>query len=165
MMKRQPDGTWRNARSPIVVSPDILRSRWVEAEVLRMKTMGLSYDEMAEQVTRVGRGKSAPLVTIPQGVTFPDDYSIIPPSLSQGFQKGARAAARAGTGRTPEAGQRALGGDVLQPAARHPQGKCSNHRSWHQSPRPLGQDKWSRRASTTRTNGKGRKAADPSSIT
>jgi hypothetical protein len=54
MMKRQPDGTWRNTRSPMVASPEIVRGRWVEAEVLRLKTMGLSFEEMAEQITRVG---------------------------------------------------------------------------------------------------------------
>ena len=87
MMKRQPDGTWRNARSPVVVSPDLLRSRWVEAEVLRLKTMGLSFEEIAEQVTHVGRGKSPALVAIPPGVTFPDDYSITRQACHKSFRK------------------------------------------------------------------------------
>src|SRR5206468_2386382 len=34
MMKRQPDGTWRNTRRPLVASPEILRARWIEAEEL-----------------------------------------------------------------------------------------------------------------------------------
>jgi hypothetical protein len=87
MMKRQPDGTWRNARSPVVASLDILRARWVEAEVLRLKTMGLSFEEMAEQITRVGRGKSVALVAIPPGVTFPDDYSITRQACHKAFRK------------------------------------------------------------------------------
>jgi hypothetical protein len=87
MMKRQPDGTWRNARSPVVVSPDILRARWVEAEVLRLKIMGLSFEEIAEQVTRVGRGKGPALVAIPSGVTFADDYSITRQACHKSFRK------------------------------------------------------------------------------
>jgi hypothetical protein len=87
MMKRQPDGTWRNARSPVVASLDILRARWVEAEVLRLKTMGLSFEEMAEQITRVGHGKSVALVAIPPGVTFPDDYSITRQACHKAFRK------------------------------------------------------------------------------
>jgi hypothetical protein len=87
MMKRQPDGTWRNARSPVVASLDILRARWVEAEVLRLKTMGLSFEEMAEQITRVGRGKSVALVAIPPGITFPDNYSITRQACHKAFRK------------------------------------------------------------------------------
>ena len=87
MMKRQPDGTWRNARSPVVASLDILRARWVEAEVLRLKTMGLSFEEMAEQITHVGRGKGVALVAIPPGVTFPDDYSITRQACHKAFRK------------------------------------------------------------------------------
>jgi hypothetical protein len=87
MMKRQPDGTWRNTRSPVVASPEVLRGRWVEAEVLRLKTMGLSFEEMAEQITRVGRNKSPALVAIPQGVTFPENYSITRQACHKAFRK------------------------------------------------------------------------------
>jgi hypothetical protein len=38
--------------------------------------MGLSFEEIAEQITRVGQGKSLAMVTVPPGVTFPEDYSI-----------------------------------------------------------------------------------------
>ena len=44
MMKRQPDGTWRNARQAVVVSPATLRARWLEAETVHLKLMGLSFD-------------------------------------------------------------------------------------------------------------------------
>ena len=57
-MKRNPDGTWRNARDGIVVSEATLRTRWVEAETIKLKHMGLSYDLIAEQITRVGRGQA-----------------------------------------------------------------------------------------------------------
>jgi hypothetical protein len=87
MMQRQPDGTWRNTRRPMVTSSAVLRARWVEAEVLRLKTMGLSFEEIAEQITRVGLGKSPPLVAIPPEVTFPDDYAISRQACHKAFKK------------------------------------------------------------------------------
>ena len=119
MMKRQPDGTWRNTRSPMVASPEIVRGRWVEAEVLRLKTMGLSFEEMAEQITRVGRNKSPALVAIPQGVTFPENYSITRQACHKAFRK---ALARQPALELEELRKlnNALGGDVSQSAAGHP---------------------------------------------
>jgi hypothetical protein len=87
MMKRHPDGKWRNARSPIVTSTEMLRARWIESEVLRLKTMGLSFEEMAGQITRVGRGKAPALVPIPEGVTFPEGYSITRQACHKAFRK------------------------------------------------------------------------------
>jgi hypothetical protein len=42
MRKRQPNGTWRSARQPVVVSAAVLRARWVEAETIRLKCFGLT---------------------------------------------------------------------------------------------------------------------------
>jgi len=87
MMKRQPDGTWRNARHPVVVSPATLRARWVEAEVIHLKLMGLHFDAIAEQVTRIGRGQAQALTPIPKGVTFPADYTISRQACHKAFKK------------------------------------------------------------------------------
>jgi len=86
-MKRQTDGTWRSTRQPKITSPETLRSRWVESEVLRLKTMGLSFEETAEQIVRVGRGNASAIVTIPQGVIFPDNYSISRQGCHKAFRK------------------------------------------------------------------------------
>jgi len=87
MMKRQPNGTWRNARRPVVVSDAVRRARWVEAETVRLKHMGLSFDAIAEQITRVGRGRAQPIVAIPNGVTFPADYVISKQACHKSFRK------------------------------------------------------------------------------
>jgi hypothetical protein len=87
MMTRHPDGTWRNNRKPKVLSPKILRARWVDAEVLRSKTMGLSFEEMAEHITRVGRGKATAMVAVPPDVTFPDAYSIRRQACHKAFER------------------------------------------------------------------------------
>jgi hypothetical protein len=40
MSARNPDGRFRNHNTPIVLSADMLRSRWLEGEVLRLKRLG-----------------------------------------------------------------------------------------------------------------------------
>ncbi len=87
MMKRQPDGTWRNARRPVIVSEAALRARWVEAETVRLKHMGLSFDSIADQITRVGRGQAQPIMAVPKGVTFPSDYTISKQACHKSFRK------------------------------------------------------------------------------
>jgi len=49
--------------------------------------MGLSLEEIAEQITRVGRGKGPALVAVPPGVTFPDDYSISRQGCDKAFKR------------------------------------------------------------------------------
>jgi hypothetical protein len=87
MMKRQPDGTWRNTRRPVSVSEAVQRARWVEAETIRLKHMGLSFDAIADQITRIGRGQGQPLVDVPIGVTFPRDYTISKQACHKALRK------------------------------------------------------------------------------
>ena len=86
-MKRQPNGTWRAAREPLVASESVLRARWIESETIHLKRMGLSFDAIAEQITQVGRGQAAPLVAIPEGVTFPVGYRISKQACHKAFRK------------------------------------------------------------------------------
>ena len=88
MMKRQPNGTWRSTRQPVVVSTEGRRARWVEAETIRLKCMGLpSFEAIAEQISRVGRGQAPAMVAIPDGVTFPLDYKITRQACQKAFSK------------------------------------------------------------------------------
>ena len=76
MSTRNPDGRFRNHNNPLVLSAEMLRSRWLEGEVLRLKRLGFSYEAIAQQITEVGRGQKAPLTPLPKDVTFPSDYKI-----------------------------------------------------------------------------------------
>jgi hypothetical protein len=87
MMKRHPDGTWRNTRQPVVASEAVLRARWIEAETIHLKRMGLSFDAIAEHISRVGRAQAQAMVAIPQGVTFPPDYTISRQACHKAFRK------------------------------------------------------------------------------
>ena len=86
-MKRQPDGTFRNARHAVTVSTAVVRARWIEAETIQLKRMGLSFDSIAQQITRVGLGQAQPIVELPEGVTFPPDYAITKQACHKAFRK------------------------------------------------------------------------------
>ena len=60
----------------MIVSEAVRRARWVEAEVIHLKRMGLSFDAIAEQITRVGRRQAQPITPIPDGLSFSSDYQI-----------------------------------------------------------------------------------------
>jgi hypothetical protein len=87
-MKRQPDGTWRSTRQSVIVSEALLRARWVEAETIHLKRMGLPFEAIAEHISNVGRGRAQALVAIPDGVQFPHDYQITRQACHKAFRKG-----------------------------------------------------------------------------
>lgn len=86
-MKRQPDGTWRSTRQAVVASEALLRARWVEAETVHLKRMGLSFEAIAEHLSSVGRGQAQALVAIPDGVRFPLIYQITRQACHKAFRK------------------------------------------------------------------------------
>src|ERR1700722_4806078 len=53
-----------------------MRARWVEAEGLRLKQMGMSYEAIATHIAAVGRGLKPPVIALLDGVTFPPNYKI-----------------------------------------------------------------------------------------
>jgi hypothetical protein len=86
-MKRQLDGKWRGPRQPLAPSTTVLRARWIEAETVRLKQMGLSFEAVAEQITRVGLGQAISLVTMSAEVTFPANYRISKQACYKAWRK------------------------------------------------------------------------------
>jgi len=86
-MKRQPDGRFRGANRPAVLTGEVMRARWIEAETLRLKTVGFSFQEIADQIVRVAHGTHPPLVDMPEGVAFPPDYAISKQAVYKAFKK------------------------------------------------------------------------------
>ena len=86
-MKRNTDGTWRGARQASITSDATLRARFVEAETVHLKRMGLSFEAIAEHITAVGGGREQAITTIPQGVTFPADYQVTKQACHKAFRK------------------------------------------------------------------------------
>jgi len=86
-MTRQPDGTWRGTHRPTLVSPSVLRARWIEAETLHLKRIGLTFDAIADQIARIAKGQAQPIVTIPDSMTFPPDFQISRQACHKAFRK------------------------------------------------------------------------------
>ena len=85
-MKRNLDGTWRSTRKAIIVSDAVRRARWVEAETIHLKRPGMSFDQIAEHITKVGRGQAQPMV-VTSDISFPADYHISRQACQQAFKK------------------------------------------------------------------------------
>jgi hypothetical protein len=90
MSQRDSDGRFRNHSKPGVVSAHVLRARWVETEAIRLKRKGFSYEDIAEEITKAGRGQKVPITPFPEGVSFPQDYKI----TAMGCHKAIRRALR-----------------------------------------------------------------------
>src|SRR5271163_2393282 len=86
-MKRQPSGRWRGARQSVVIPDTVLRARWIEAETIQLKRIGLTFDAIADQITRIGRSQAQPIIASPAGVTFPADFQISRQACHKAFRK------------------------------------------------------------------------------
>ena len=71
----------------MITSETERRARWVEAEAIRLKRMGLSFEDIAVQVTRMARGQAQPTTPIPDGVSFPPNYQISKQACHKAFRK------------------------------------------------------------------------------
>lgn len=87
-MKRQLDGRFRGVRQPVKLSEVSIRARWVEAEVMALKEIGLSFAAIAERITQVGRGLKPPHTPLPENVIFGPDYSITRQAVHKVWVKG-----------------------------------------------------------------------------
>ena len=87
MMKRQPDGTWRSTRQPVVVSESVRRARWIEAETIHLKRIGLSFDAIAQHITRVGRRETTAAGAAPEGITFGANFTITKQACHRAFRR------------------------------------------------------------------------------
>ena len=87
MLNRQPDGTWRGPRQPMVLSSSTLRARWIEAEVIHLKKMGFTFERIADHISRVGRGQAQAMTGQPHGLIFPPDFTITRQACHKAFKK------------------------------------------------------------------------------
>lgn len=86
-MKRHPDGTFRGVRQAVKLSEVSIRARWVEAETLKLKRIGVSYEDMAAHITQVGRGLKPSQTTWPEGLATDPGYSISRQAVQKALKK------------------------------------------------------------------------------
>lgn len=70
-----------------MISETVLRARWIEAETIQLKRIGLTFDAIADQLTRIGRGQAQPIIAIPDSVSFLADFQISRQACHKAFRK------------------------------------------------------------------------------
>jgi hypothetical protein len=92
----------------------------VEAETIHLKRMGLSFDAIAEQITRVGWRQAQPIAKIPDGVTLAPDFQISRQACHKAFKKAVARGTVSCRRAISQTRYRPLRRDVSELAARHP---------------------------------------------
>src|SRR6267154_4097231 len=90
-MRNQPrnsDGTIRQTNKPGVLTNRSIIARWVEAETLHLKRLGMSYQAIADHIMRVARGQQQAMVPIPEQASFAEDYRISVQAIHRAFKRG-----------------------------------------------------------------------------
>jgi hypothetical protein len=62
-------------------------ARWVEAETLHLKRLGMGYQAIADHVVEVGHGRRKAMVPVPHDVQFPQDYQISMQAIHRAFRR------------------------------------------------------------------------------
>jgi hypothetical protein len=78
---------YRNNNTPIRVRDSTLITCWAEAEILRLKLLGLPFASIARQITEVGRGQKSPLTPLPPEIIFPANYRITLAACHKAFYR------------------------------------------------------------------------------
>ena len=87
MARRNSDGTFRNNNRPTKVSTSIQITRWLEAEVLRLKQLGLSYPAIVKRIIEVSRREQRAMTPLPLGIDFPTNYKISVKGCQKAFHR------------------------------------------------------------------------------
>ena len=84
---RNSDGTIRRTNKPRLLTNRSIIARWVEAEVLHLKRLGMSYQLIADRVAAVAHAQQQAMVPIPEHAQFAEDYSISAQAVHRAFQR------------------------------------------------------------------------------
>ncbi len=85
---RNSDGTIRQTNKPGVLTNRTIIARWVEAETLHLKQLGMSYQAIADHIGRVARGQQQAMVPLPEHASFIEEYSISVQAIHRAFKRG-----------------------------------------------------------------------------
>jgi hypothetical protein len=85
---RNSDGTIRRNNQPRLLTNRSVIARWVEAETLHLKRLGMSFQVIADHIVGVIRGKQQAMVPIPEHAPFAEDYSVSGQAVHRAFQRG-----------------------------------------------------------------------------
>jgi hypothetical protein len=84
---RNSDGTIRRANKPKQLTKRSLIARWVEAETLHLKRLGMGYQAIADHIMGVAQGQQKAMVPIPQDAQFSQGYRISMQAVHLAFRR------------------------------------------------------------------------------
>src|SRR5215469_15394570 len=84
---RSSDGTMRRANRPKLLTNRSIIARWVEAESLHLKRLGMSYQAIADHIVEVAHGRQKAMVPVPPEANFPEDYEISLQAVHRAFKR------------------------------------------------------------------------------
>src|SRR5258707_15659300 len=90
-MRKQPrnsDGTIRRSNQPQRLTIKSITARWVEAETLHLKRLGMSYQAIADHIVGVAHGKQQAVVPLPECASFSEDYRFSEQDYHKAFKRG-----------------------------------------------------------------------------
>jgi hypothetical protein len=85
---RNSDGTIRRTNRPRVLTNRSIIARWVEAETLHLKRLGMSYQVIADHIAAVAHGQQQAMVPIPEHAPFTEEYRISAQAVQGAFRRG-----------------------------------------------------------------------------
>jgi hypothetical protein len=85
---RNSDGTIRCTNKPARLTERSIIARWVEAETLHLKRLGMSYQVIADHIVGVVHGQQQAMVPTPEPMPFTDDYRITAQAVHRAFRRG-----------------------------------------------------------------------------
>lgn len=85
---RNSDGTIRRLNQPKTLTNRSIIARWVEAETLHLKQLGMSYQAIADHIVAVALQQRKATVLIPQEAQFPENYRISMQAVHRAFKRG-----------------------------------------------------------------------------
>ena len=84
---RNSDGTIRRANKPEQLTSRSIIARWVEAETLHLKRLGMGYQAIADHIVGVAQGAQKAFVPVPQDAHFPQGYQISVQAVHKAFRR------------------------------------------------------------------------------
>jgi hypothetical protein len=85
---RNSDGTIRQTNKPRILANRSIIARWVEAETLHLKRLGMSFQVIADHIVGVAHGKQQAMAPLPEHVPFAEDYRISAQAIHRAFRRG-----------------------------------------------------------------------------
>jgi hypothetical protein len=84
---RSSDGTLRRANRPKVLTNRSIVARWVEAETLHLKRLGMGYQAIADHIVGVAQERQKAMAPVPQDAEFPEGYQISLQAVHRAFKR------------------------------------------------------------------------------